>query len=159
MLTQPAALSPAQKAWITRRAKMAVRPAPTPAPVLPEPDWMKPRAVATAPQLEPVTDLPVIEINIDNAMVGCGQRRFIVLDLSAREARLFYAPLLATIVIPRKVFDDRHVPAKRVKRDVLADIIRRNIARADRTNADKGKLIASDGGDYAQRALALARRR
>jgi hypothetical protein len=155
MLTEPVTLSPAQKAWITRRAKMATRPVAAPAPKA-EPDWMKPRQVAEIPQLEPVTELRMVEINVDHRLLGCGQRRFVVLDMSAREVRLFYAPLLTTITIPRKVFNDRHAPAKRVKRDVLADIIRRKIALADSINAAKCKLIMSDGGQDAQRALALA---
>lgn len=159
MQVQSEQLSPARKAWITRRAKALVRPVVFPPPAAPIPSapttWMTPSVAPPPPELQPVTELQVVELWLDDAVVGCGQRRFIVLDQSTREVRLFYAPLLATTTVPRRIFDAHHMPARKVRRKVIAEIIRARRTVADRVNAEATKVVMPDGGAFAVRALEL----
>jgi hypothetical protein len=161
-------MNAAQKAWATRRAngwqpkgeatakhRKHLLDTTTPKPA--EPDWRNPKPVIAVDRdaMNPVAEFEFVEFWVDDADVGCGQFRFLVLDRGAHKVRLFYLSRLATIVVDRKKFDDNHTPARRVNRTTLADIIRRNVAMADRVNDGAQRPVLSDGGTFAVRALEL----
>lgn len=142
----PAPLNAAQKAWATRWARDAAR-----ADI----------ATLNAGVVEPSTAFnpkkPVVDLNIDDAKVGCGMRRYVVLDVGPRVVRLFYYPLLATVVVDRLTFDRKARPAKKTDPRVIARIIRENLARVDRVNSAAGTLVLSDGGPATAQALQVLR--
>lgn len=182
-------LNAAQKAWITRRAKLAaavativagspdqpvvIMPAVTvdtgiklpPPPksgrigdavVAPAAAWQAPRvAMVSADAMVPATEFEMVEMRLDDAAIGCGQFRLIVIERSDRTVRLFNAPKLATVTVSREHFEKTAKPARHVRRAVLADIIRRNLALADRVNGQAQRIVMDDGGRFAVAALTL----
>jgi hypothetical protein len=138
-------LSPAQKAWETRRARAEAH-------ALQE-RW---KAIETEATPSPLQSARMIEIELDRPDVGCGRRRYIVLDIGPRKVRLFSAPSLISIDVTREEFDRRAKPAKH-NGAIVAGIIRRNIALADRVNDKAGNLVLFDGGPDAVRALQVLR--
>jgi hypothetical protein len=161
-------MNPAQKAWATRRAQgwqpKAIRSETTqklltieaaPRPRAEPQDWMKPQLADDRNAMTALTEFEMVELYVDDAAVGCGLRRFIVLDRGPHKARLFCASPMATIIVDRSRLDEFAVPARKVRRDILTEVIHRNIAIADRVNDKAMKNKADDGGVYAVRALAL----
>jgi hypothetical protein len=136
-------LSPAQKAWETRRAKAEGR-------ALVE----KQNAIAEQAIVSPRADARMVEIELDRSDVGCGRRRYVVLDIGPRMVRLVSAPSLIAIDVTREEFD-RRAKAVRHNGKTVAAIIRRNMALADRVNDKAQTVVLFDGGDAAKRALEL----
>jgi hypothetical protein len=105
----PAPMNAAQKAWATRRAREAARAdiaalnkgIETPAPAFRE-------------------TKPVVDLNIDHKDVGCGMRRFVVLDCGPRLVKLFYYQTLTAITIDRLTFDRKARYARDSKREKIA---------------------------------------
>lgn len=169
-MTTTETLSPAQKAWVTRRAKIAAGTAPAgEAPAKPKrmsvfEKQARESVVARSDRsaIEPATEWQLIDINLrEDPVVGIGMRRFTVLGQNARKVKLFYAPLLVTTEVPLWYFKEHWRPAKQQDRDAYRDIVRRNIYRADTVNQslfDQHKpesSYLSDGGADAQRVLEL----
>jgi hypothetical protein len=90
----------------------------------------------------------VVELYLDNAHVGCGLRRFVVLGQGPKWVTLFYAPLLAQVKIERKVFDHSAHPANASRR--LRSLILANVRAARRRKS-------YDGGKAAKEALRILR--
>jgi hypothetical protein len=139
-------MSPAAKAWATRRARDAARA-----------EIATIKAGVDKPSAAVNPDKPVVDLWLDDARVGCGQRRFIVLEVGTRWVRLFYPPQLALVTIDRVTFDRHAKPAKDAKVRKLARIIRDNVASAKRINEAAGKPVMPDGGARAKQALAVLR--
>lgn len=142
----PQRLSPAQRAWQTRRALAAARA-----------DQEVIKAGITAPTQVLKTSKPVVDLWLDDVAVGCGQRRFVVLDVGERMVRLFYYPTLTTVTVDRLTFDRHARYARDAKRETITRIIRRNLALADKINSEARKPIVSDGGADAAKALEVLR--
>jgi hypothetical protein len=140
-------LSPAQKAWETRRAKAEGRAIV---------EARKVEAAAPPPPPSPASDARHVELWLDRQDVGCGYRRYTVLDVGPRVVRLFSAAKLIAIDIDRCEFD-RWAKPVRHKGATVARIIRQNIAMADRVNDAAGEVLLFDGGAAAVRALAVLR--
>lgn len=181
MIAQQQSLSPrqiaARKAWDTIRARKAVatiavvaaaEPAPivarhpAQAPTICIPAEHKPcdtswrnRPCYVQPVLQPVEDLRAVDIWLDHWAVGCGERRYIVLEESEAEVKLFYVPQLIAIVIPRKTFDDRQRPARKFSRHATTALVRRRLAMTDQVNNRAQAEVLSDGGADTVAALAL----
>jgi hypothetical protein len=140
-------------------------PAPAAAPITPPPaivnistDAGLIRPVVKAPvEIESrlVEDFQMVEIYVDDAILGCGRRRFMVLEIGPRVVRLFSCASLENGLVDRKYFDRASKPAKRAYKKELAPIIRRNIALADRANQRVEKDIMTDGGVWATYALSI----
>lgn len=144
-------LSPAQKAWVTRRAMQAASATVT-VPAVAAPVS---RIIQLKPVAAPVADEPLVNLWVDDPAVGCGLRLFVVVDRGDRFVSLM-TPSLATIRVERKYFDRYAKPATRgVRRSRVAEIIRRNVAFADRVNAGAGRDVLSDGGAFLSTALRL----
>ena len=142
----PAPLNAAQKAWATRRARQAAR------------DDIKTisAGVSTpAPAYDPKK--PVVDIWLDDVKVGCGTRRFVVLECGPRWVKLFYYPTLSTIRIDRLTFDRKARLATDSKKRTIANIIRRNVEQAKRINEHARKPVMPEGGSAAKQALAVLR--
>jgi hypothetical protein len=164
---QTATLSPAQKAWATRRAQgwtpkaqrsaapsNVIAKSDAPAPIAKP--WLDPKPIVLpVDHMEPVTEFQYVTYWVDHPEVGCGFFRFFVLDKGLKKVRLFYISRLTAIVVDRRHFDDHHTPARKVDRKSIANIIRRNRALADRLNDEAKRDVMPDGGVYAERALAL----
>lgn len=135
-------LSPAQRAWETRRAKAEGRAI------------VEARKVeALAPEtLSPLADSKMVALWLDRQDVGCGLRRYIVLDVGARLVRLFSAAKLITIDVDRLEFD-RYARPVRGKARTMAGIITANQRLADRINTAAQSVIVPDGGADAVRAI------
>lgn len=147
MLTEsPAPMNAAQRAWATRRAREAARA-----------DIAVLNAGVTEPSNAFDPKKPVVDINIDDAKVGCGMRRYVVLDCGPRLVRLFYYPRLITLTVDRLTFDRKAKRARDADRKKISAIIRENVAMADRMNDAAGTLVMSDGGDAAVKALQVLR--
>ena len=135
-------LSPQQKAWETRRAKLDGR-------VLIETR----KAEAAAPVvLSPLQDAKMVELWLDRHDVGCGYRRYVVLEIGYRSVLLFSAAKLATVEVDRREFD-RHAREVMPKAKAVVAIMQNNIKLADRINDRAGDIIISDGGRNAARAV------
>lgn len=102
-----------------------------------------------------VEDFQMVQIFVDETNVGCGFRRFMVLEIGPRVVRLFSCASLENILVDRKRFERDAKPAKRAFKKELASIVRRNIAMADRANERVSKEIMTDGGVWAQHALSI----
>lgn len=139
-------LSPAHRAWETRRAKAEGRAAIEAAKV----------AAVAPPEPSPVADARHVQLWLDRQDVGCGYRRYTVLDVGDRVVRLFSASKLITIEVDRREFD-RWAKPVRHKGTTIAGIIRRNIALVDRVNDAAGSVVMLDGGAAAVRAMAVLR--
>lgn len=144
--SSPEPLNAAQKAWATRRARDAARA-----------DIAVLNAGVTEPSAAFNPKKPVVDLDIDDAKVGCGMRRYVVLDVGPRLVRLFYYPLLATVVVDRLTFDRKARSAKKTDPQVISRIIRENLARVDRINDAAGTLVMSDGGPSTALALQVLR--
>lgn len=139
-------LSPAQKAWQTRRLLAEQRAKVEAAAAI----------VAAAPprsKLNPLSS-KMVEINLDRADVGCGWRRYVVLEVGPGWVKLFSAAMLKSVDIRRAEFD---LKAKATKFDkaAVAAIIRRNRAMADRLNEQAKAIVMPDGGADAVKAMEL----
>lgn len=139
-------VNPAQKAWETRRAKAEGRAAIEAAKV----------AAVAPPIPSPVADARHVQLWLDRQDVGCGYRRYTVLDVGDRVVRLFSASKLITIEVDRREFD-RWAKPVRHKGTTIAGIIRRNIALVDRVNDAAGSVVLLDGGAAAVSAMAVLR--
>lgn len=165
-------MSAAQKAWATRKAQgwtpkskrteTAVRAPQTDAVTVSkpqaEPDWMKPQVadLASRDAVEPATELEAIDLYVDRKEIGCGLRRFVVLGKGSHKVQLFCTSPMATILVDRREVDEKAMPARKFKPQVVACFIREKIARADRINDEaQSKTAADDGGVFAVRALEL----
>jgi hypothetical protein len=139
-------LNPQQRAWDTRRAKAEGRALIEAAKV-----------AASEPVLpSPIAGARHVELWLDRADVGCGYRRYTVLDVGERVVRLFSAAKLLSIEVSRAEFD-RWARPVRHKGTLITTIIRRNVALVDRVNDAAGALVLFDGGEAAVRALAVLR--
>jgi len=160
-------MNAAQKAWATRRARAAAA-APFPAAVIAAPAMLaKPAPIVNrdfggyvptvyvAPVLEPVTELEVVDIWLDHPVVGCGNRRYVVLAKSRRDVQLFYVPRLTTITISREEFDKAHMPGRKVRPKVIAQIVRDKLAMVDKINSAASAEVMTDGGADTVRVLEL----
>lgn len=137
-------LSPAQKAWETRRAKAEGRAI------------VEARKVEPEVTVSPLADTKMVQLWLDRQDVGCGLRRYIVLDIGARLVRLFSATKLITIEVDRAEFD-RYARPVRAKAKTICCIVKSNIRMADRINAAAQTVIIPDGGRDAVKALELLR--
>jgi len=140
-------LSPAMKAWETRRAKAEGRAIV---------EARKIEAAAPPPPVSPVADARHVDLWLDRQDVGCGYRRYTVLDIGDRTVRLFSASKLIAIDVARSEFD-RWAKPVRHKGTIVSGIIKRNIALVDRVNDAAGELVLFDGGEAAVRAMAVLR--
>lgn len=137
----PAAeLTAGQKAALTRRAREEARE--------------KIAAVKTGVAAEAAVDSKVVEVWLDDAQIGCGWRRYVVLDVSAKWVRLFNAPRLTAIRVDRVTFD-RQSRAAKFKAKKVAEIIRNNINAAERINDESKAVVVPDGGRDARQALEI----
>lgn len=141
-----APLNAAQRAWATRRARDAARV---------EIATIKAGVTKPSPAYDP--DKPVVDLWLDDARVGCGQRRYIVLEVGTKHVKLFYPPQLVMITVDRVTFDRHARPARDAKVRKLARIIRDNVAAAKRVNEAAGKPVMPDGGARAKQALRALR--
>jgi hypothetical protein len=202
-MTMQQTLSPAQKAWVTRRANgwkptntphnygPTIGAGPTARPTNPHPDSpvgraQRPRRFSEAEQaaraygkakadhsaLEPVTEFRQVEIDLDDPIVGMGNRRFTVLAQNANKVRLFYAPLLVTTEVDRRYFDQHHRPARKgafgelVKMGMTEETIAAKLGLAEfrvrwrlqllNLSPDIRKLVAADQLDR-QQAMEVSR--
>lgn len=139
-------LNPAQKAWQTRRLLAEARA---------KAEIAKATAIAApSPRKLPLIDARVIEINLERTDVGCGWRRYVVLEVGDTWVKLFSAAQLLAIEIRRAEFDLKARAAKYDGGKIL-EIIRRNIALADRLNGQAQAPVMPDGGADAVRAMEL----
>lgn len=142
MLHNPSLKNAAHKAWETRRLKAAGRAIVEAAKV-----------AKTAPVVtSPLADARMVSMWMDNVEIGCGYRRFIVLDVGPRFVKLFSASKLATIEVLRSEFD-RYAREVRGKAKTVTAIIKRNVAMADRINTEKLAIVVNDGGANAVKAI------
>lgn len=147
MLAEHAApMNAAQRAWATRRAHAAARV---------EIAAIKAGVTRPSPAYDP--DKPVVDLWLDDAKVGCGQRRYIVLEVGTKAVKLFYPPQLVLVTVDRVTFDRHARPARDAKVRKLARIIRDNVAAAKRVNEAAGKPVMPDGGARAKQALKVLR--
>jgi hypothetical protein len=145
MLAELAApMNAAQRAWATRRARDAARV-----------EIAAIKAGVEQPSRAFDPDKPVVDLWLDDARVGCGQRRYIVLEVGTRWVKLFYPPQLALVTIDRVTFDRHAKPARDAKVRKLARIIRDNVAAAKKINEAAGKPVMPDGGARAKQALQI----
>jgi hypothetical protein len=142
----PAPMNAAQRAWATRRAKAAARA---------DQETLKAGVEAPSPALK--TSKPVVDINIDHHAIGCGTRRYVVLDCGPRLVRLFYYPTLTAVTIDRLTFDRKAKYARDAKRDTIARIIRQNQQLADKINNQAKAIVMPDGAADAVKALEVLR--
>lgn len=137
-------MNAAQKAWATRRARESARI---------EIATVKAGIKTASPAYDP--NRPVVDLWLDDQRVGCGRRRYVVLEVGTKIVRLFYPPLLALVTIDRLTFDRHARPARDAKPRAIRRIIRDNIAMANRLNHGLAKPVMSDGGARAKQALEL----
>src|ERR1700724_1969420 len=116
-------MNAAQRAWATRRATAAAR-----ADIV----TLNQGVAAPAPAFK--ENKPVVDIALDDPKVGCGLRRYVVLDCGPRLVRLFCYPTLTTITIDRLTFDRKAKYARDSKAARITAIIRRNLKLADKIN-------------------------
>src|SRR5579864_7767119 len=109
----PTPMNAAQKAWATRRAREAAR-----ADIATISRGIEQPSAAYDPKK------PVVDINLDDPKVGCGLRRYVVLECGTRWVKLFYYPSLITVRVDRLTFDRKAKLAKDAKKRVIARIIR-----------------------------------
>jgi hypothetical protein len=95
----------------------------------------------------------MVELWLDRQDVGCGQRRYVVIEICVRVVRLFSATKLITIEVDRGEFD-RYARPVRAKANTVTGIIKNNQRLADRINAAAQTTIITDGGANAVRAIA-----
>lgn len=137
-------MNAAQKAWATRRAREAARVEIA----------TKAKGIKTpSPAYDP--DKPVVDLWLDDSRVGCGQRRYIVLEVGTRLVKLFYPPRLIMLTIDRLTFDRHAKPAADAKPRTLRRIIRDNMAYAKRINEASGTNVMPEGGARAKQAIAV----
>lgn len=166
-------MTPAQKAWATRKARLAASVAAVvsatsasalpPSSVIVNRSWEQPVAQVPAVavpvfQTTPVERCELVEISIDDSKCGSGRRLFVVLEIGERMVRLFSPSSLVTVVVARSYYEKYAVGAKGVKRSRVAAIIRRNRALADKVNEAEQRTAAAalpDGGADGVRALEL----
>ncbi|MBR0693636.1 hypothetical protein [Bradyrhizobium lablabi] len=142
----PKPMNAAQRAWATRRAMKAIQT---------DRETLKAGIETPAPAFK--ESKPVVDLNIDHHAIGCGMRRYVVLEVGPRLVRLFYYPTLTTITVDRLTFDRKAKYARDSKRDVVARIIRQNLALADKINTQAQSIVMSDGGADAAKALEVLR--
>ena len=146
LLEAPVPMNAAQKAWATRRARDAAR------------DDIKTLNVGVqVPSVAYDPSRPVVDLNIDDPRVGCGWRRYVVLECGTRWVKLFYYPLLTIVTIDRLTFDRKAKVAKDAKKRTISRIIRANLQQARRINAQAKKPVMAEGGVRAKQALAMLR--
>lgn len=143
-LTPP--MNAAQRAWATRRARDAARV---------EIATIKAGVAEPSRAFDP--DKPVVDLWLDDVKVGCGVRRYVVLECGSKWVKLFYPPQLVLVTIDRVTFDRHAKPARNAKVRKLARIIRDNVASATRVNEAAGKPVMPDGGARAKQALRVLR--
>ena len=88
----------------------------------------------------------IVELWMDDRRVGCGLRRYVVLQVGRKWVRLFHAPTLQTIPMPKSEFERHARPAVGAKPKAVRRIIRANVQQAQR-------LGLWDGGKAAKEAL------
>lgn len=176
-------LSPAQKAAITRRANKAAKiaiPARRRRTLIDRPGLLcAPRAEMTAGQKAAITrkahiaararieatktgvaeplqiDQPVFDVYLDHPRVGCGWRRYIVIDSNFRWVTLFCPATLISIKLDRVTFDASARPAKKCNPHILSRLINEKMAAAERINDRARAYILAEGGSDASKALAI----
>lgn len=79
----------------------------------------------------PLADVELVQLWIDDAKIGCGERPFVVVEIAPKKVRLFSASVLQTIMIDRIDFD-RHAKPYRTNAAKVAGIIQRNATGRDR---------------------------
>lgn len=113
LLDAPRELSPARKAWATRRLQAAARS-----------DIAAIKQGITEPS--PVGQSAMVSLWIDDNSAGCGYRRFVVLSIGSKFVELFHAGTLARVKVDRLTFD-RKAAAVPFHKRIVVDIIRRNM--------------------------------
>lgn len=139
-------MNAAQRAWATRRARDAARA-----------DIKTIAAGIEQPSAAYDPKKPVVDIWLDDAKVGCGMRRYVVLECGPRAVKLFYYPSLVTVTVDRLTFDRKAKPARDARKRKIAQIIRDNVALAERVNAQAGRPVMAEGGARAKQTLAVLR--
>jgi hypothetical protein len=114
MLQSAETLSPARKAWATRKARADAR----------NHIAAVKHGVATP---SPVGDSPVVTLDWDDSPCGPGRRHYVVLDLGTKHVGLFYSPTLEVARIDRVTFDRIAVAARGVSRRRLSAYIRQKM--------------------------------
>lgn len=133
-------MSPAQKAWATRKSRLAAR------------DHIAAvKHGVTAPS--PVGDSRVVTLDWDDSPCGMGRRHYVVLELGTKHVALFYAPTLEGARIDRVTFDRLARPAKGISRRRLAAFIREKTEQWQRWYPDDSERAVA----RAKRALAALR--
>lgn len=146
LVNAPAPMNAAQKAWATRRARDTARA-----------DIQTLNRGVEQPSAVYDPKRPVVDIWLDDAKVGCGMRRYVVLECGSRWVKLFYYPSLVTVTVDRLTFDRKAKPAKDAHKRTIARIIRENMAQAERINAQAKRPVMADGGARAKQALQVLR--
>lgn len=96
---QPESLSPAQKAWATRRARDEARA------------HIIARKLGVAAPC-PLAGHRIVRFYSEDAAIGLGWRHFVVVTMDARTVTLFYVPRLLNLKIDRLTFDRYARPAR-----------------------------------------------
>lgn len=136
-------LSPAKKAWLTRRRLAEERV---------EIEARKQEIRAAAEAASPLAGVKLVRMWCDEPRIGCGQRVFVVIDIGPRWAQLFYPPLLCTWRVDRVDFD-KHAKAAGAGASAgrTADIIKRRIVALREMAPDDCELASWRG----ERAIAM----
>lgn len=125
-------LSPAQKAWATRKARDQYR-ANAEAAKAP---------VVTA---SPLAGAKIVTINLPESKIGCGYRTFVVIEIGTKWVTLFYQPTLQNIRIARLDFDRRARPEPGATPRRTARLIRKKIEQWQLLNPEDCELAVKRG--------------
>ena len=134
LAARPTEMSPAKKAWETRRLRASARVD------------IEARKRPVAIEASPNTEAKMVELCLGDppgtqkakSPIGTGFRRLIVIEVGTKTAKLFSVPYLTNITIDRATFDRKAKPVtfnpKTVKR-----IIRENIELTRRIALEPGE--------------------
>lgn len=98
-----AELSPAKKAWLTRRLRDEARA---------EQAQRKQEAAEAAASVSPLDGEKIVSYWCDDPTIGCGSRLFVVMDIGPQWVQLFYAPRLCHLRVDRVTFDKYAKPSR-----------------------------------------------
>jgi hypothetical protein len=143
-LTPRTELTPAQKAWVTRRARDVAR-----AVIVTKrqgTDKLSPLAG------EKIVSYAPSETEGDKVAtdIGAGRRLYVVVAINDSEAVLFYAPQLKTVRVDRLSFDRYAKPSPKSSPRNTAKLIRERMAQWRRCFPDECELACN----RAERAIA-----
>jgi hypothetical protein len=83
----------------------------------------------------------MVSLYLEDARIGCGFRRYLVLEVGPKFVTLFYAPKLATVRVDCLTFD-RHAKAE----TLMAGIIRANMDEAQKLYPTERRAAVAQGG-------------